>query len=126
VSGFWALIFLAMVGLAGWEAKLYYFDPEGTAQKVVDKCTDDADKVFGLEAAKWKIENQTDAFNPYRRERDSAIDNCVAREGSWCTITIGRDVWPCGGSLVCLVPTGTVAHWFYNLKYPDKKGLKCG
>jgi hypothetical protein len=51
-DGFWAVMFLAALGLSAWEAKLYYFDPDGTATTVVEKCSEEHGKVFELEIAK--------------------------------------------------------------------------
>jgi hypothetical protein len=124
IDGFWILMLVGVLALVGWEANLYYFGPDATVRKVIDSCEVDATKVYALEISKWKIENHTDVLNPYRRDRDSMVEDCVTRQGSWCPVNVATDIWPCAFA-DCFVPTGDVARWVYNLRFPDRAKWKC-
>lgn len=119
----WVLI-VPPLAFGVWEADKYYFAADKTIQSIIEPCEQEASKVFALEVARWKIEHGTDAFNPYRRERDKAIENCVAKEGSWCPIKNATDIWPCSMEY-CFIPTGTIARWIYNKRYEGREVFEC-
>ena len=123
-DAFWWFMSLCVLGLVGWGANLYYFNPDSTVQKIIDSCEVDATKVYTLEISKWRIEHNTDILNPYRRERDSMVETCVTKQGSWCAVNVGSEIWPCDLAM-CFVPTGDVARWAYNLKFPERANWKC-
>lgn len=117
----WAVIIGIVLGAS--TVADYAIWPEHSVEKIIEPCRKEADSTFAVEIAKWRIDNQTDIFNPYRRERDRMIQECVERENTWCAVQTAVD-WPCSEKW-CFIPKAGFFRELYSLRLPDKKGLRC-
>ena len=86
-----------------------------------DQCDYEATKVYGAQIAKWKDENQTDVFNPYRRESDQLVQNCITKDGKWCLSKFGpsdtsNSIWP-GTFPLAFAPKDQLARWVFAKRY---------
>jgi hypothetical protein len=108
------ILLIALSGiflLFGWKD---YIAPRDALTSTINQCRFEADKIFALDVAKWVDQNKTDAFNPFRRQRDEFVETCVKKEG-WCS-TGYDDVWPSNGSLD-FEPHNQLARWLYEQRY---------
>ena len=121
---FWGVLSLAVIGIGVLTTWNFYFFPDETVERIIDDCAYEANKVFAVEMTRWRLEHNTDAFNPYRRERDAFIETCVKRDGGWCSVSSGADIWPSSRPRG-FVPKDWLARWMYNQRFKERADLKC-
>ncbi len=115
-----AVFVLIFVWVYAWD---YYVAPQAAVDKLAKECEFEANKSFALDIAKWTDQHHTDAFNPFRKQRDNVVATCVKKSGRWCSLDPAAD-WPCTRAW-CFAPTDPLARWIYDLRYLDGAHLPC-
>jgi hypothetical protein len=99
-----------------------YIAPREAVTQVINRCEVEANKIFALEIAKWIDANKTDAFNPYRKERDKFIETCVKADGR-CSLGDGT-IWPSSRPWE-FAPIDLLGKWLYDVRYLNNEHVEC-
>ena len=120
----WLIAGLGAVGVAlfGPYVWKFYVAPIDNLVTVAHLCETEANKVFALEMTKWVQANNTDAFNPYRKQRDKMIETCVKADG-WCAFGDGS-IWPSSGPWG-FAPRDPIARYAFDVRYGTVGKLQC-